>query len=331
MIDRRRFLLTSLAGALGGPLAAEAQARRTVPRIGFLSAQSGSDPQAQRGVGMFRQALREFGYVEGQSIAIEYRWAEAKPERLLDLAMELVRLRVDVIVTAGGVPPAQAAQRATKEIPIVATGVADPVAAGLVASLARPGANITGPSYISDQLVGKELELLREVVPTVTRVAVLWNPTNPGNTHQLRAAEAAAAALRLRLLPVEARGPKEIDKAFVAIVRERAGALLVLLDAVFYDRREMIADLAANNRVPAVYGYSVHAEAGGLMAFAASRSALNRDTAIYVDKILKGAKPGDLPVEQPTKFELVINLKTAKALGLTIPPTLLLRADQVIE
>ena len=329
-MDRRRFLLTSLAGAVAAPLAAEGQ-QGTVPRVGWLSAFPGSDPQVHRSVDFFRQALRDLGYVEGQSVAIGYRWAEGKSERLLDLATELVRLKVAVIVTSGGVPPAQAAQRATKAIPIVFTGPADPVAAGLVASLARPGGNITGPTLISDQLMGKGLELLREVVPNVTRVAVLWNPTNPGNTHQLRGAEAAAAASGVRLLPVEARAPAEIDRAFVAMARERAGALLVVLDVIFYDQRKRITALAAKNRLPAVYPYSVFAEAGGLMSYAASRSDLYRQTAVYVDKILKGAKPSDLPVEQPTKFELVINLKTAKALGLTIPPSLLGRADQVIE
>jgi putative ABC transport system substrate-binding protein len=299
--------------------------------VGRLSPFSDSDPQVRWGVDFFRQNLRDLGHVEGQSVAIEYRWAEGKSERLLHLATELVRLKVAVIVTSGGVPPAQAAQRATKTIPIVFSGPADPVAAGLVASLARPGGNITGPTFISDQLMGKGLELLREVVPQVTRVAVLWNPTNPGNAHQLRGAEAAAAASGVRLLPTEARAPAEIDTAFVAMARERAGALLVLLDNIFYDRRERITALAAKYRLPAVYPYSVFAEAGGLMSYAANRSDVNRQVAVYVDKILKGAKPGDLPVEQPTKFDLVINLKTAKALGLTIPPSLLARADQVIE
>jgi ABC-type uncharacterized transport system substrate-binding protein len=314
------------------PLTGKAQTAGKLPRVGVLSLQSQSDPQIQRALDVFQQALRDLGYVEGQSVSIEYRWAEGKSERLLDLAMELVRLNVDVIVTfGGGVPPAQAAQRATKAIPIIAPGTVDPVAAGLVASLARPGGNITGPSIISDQLVGKELELLREVVPKISRVAVLWNPANPGNALQLRSAEAAAPGLGVRLLPVEVRASREIDKAFAAMMREGVGALLVLLDAIFYDQRARIIDLAAKNRLPAVYGYSVFADAGGLMSYAASRSDLNRRVAVYVDKILKGAKPADLPVEQPTKFELVINLKTAKALGLTIPQSLLLRADQVIE
>jgi putative ABC transport system substrate-binding protein len=313
------------------PLAADAQLPSTTPRIGWLTTYSSSDPQAQRGVDFFRQAFRELGHVEGQSVTIEYRWAEGKPERLLDLATELVGLKVNVIVASGGVPPAQAARRATKEIPIVFTGPADPVAAGLVASLARPGGNITGPALISDQLVGKELELLREVVPKATRVAVLWNPSNPGNTHQLRGAEAAAGVLGVRLLPVEARGGGEIDRAFVAITRARVGALVVLLDAIFMDRRGRIAELAAKSRLPAVYEYSVFPEAGGLMSYAAGQADLYRQVAFYVDKILKGAKPADLPVEQPTKFELIINLKTAKALGLTIPQSVLARADQVIE
>ena len=327
----RRELLALLAATVGAPLAAGAQQAGITPRVGWLATYSRSDRQDQGGVDLFRQALRELGRVEGQSVTIEYRWAEGKSERLLDLAKELVRLKVDVIVASGGVPPAQAAQRATKEIPIIFVGPADPVAAGLVASLARPGGNITGPSLISDQLVGKGLELLKEVVPKLTRVAVLWNPTNPGNTHQLRGAEAAAVALGVRLLPVEARGPAEIDRAFVAMARERVRALLVVLDAIFIERRERIAELAAKSRLPAVYGYSLFPEARGLMSYAASRSGLIRQAAIYVDKILKGAKPPELPVEQPTKFELVINLKTAKALGLTIPQSVLGRADQVIE
>ena len=215
---------------------------------------------------MFRQALRDLGRVEGQSVAIEYRWAEGKSERLLDLATELVRLKVAVIVTHGGVPLAQAAQRATKAIPIVLSGAADPVGAGLVASLARPGGNISGPTLSSEQLMGKGLELLRKVVPNVTRVAVLWNPTNPGNTRQLREAEAAAAASGVRFLPVGVRAPAEIDSAFVAMARERAGALLVVMEVMFYDRRERITALAAKNRLPAVYPHSVFANAGGLMS-----------------------------------------------------------------
>ena len=226
---------------------------------------------------------------------------------------------------------AQAAKQSTQAIPIIMTGPADPVAAGLVASLARPGGNITGLAIISDELVGKELELLREVVPKVSRVAILWNPANPGDAPQLREAEVAARALRVRLQPLEARGPSEIDRAFAAMTRERAGALLVLLDPMLLTQRKRIADLAAKSRVPAVYGLRQHAEAGGLMSYGAYLRDISRRVASYVDKILKGAKPADLPVEQPTRFELVVNLKTARALGLTIPQTILLRANQVIQ
>jgi len=318
------------ASLLALPPVSDAQPAK-VPRVGFLLANSASNPQVQRALDVFRQTLRELGYVEGQSIAIEYRSAEGKPERLPELAAELVRSKVDVIVTGGGGPPAQAAQRATRVIPIVMSGVADPVAAGLVTSLARPGANITGPTGISDQLMGKQLELLREMVPKVTRVSVLWNPTNPGNIHQLREAEKAAGALGMRLHPVEVRRPGDVDTAFVAIKGQRAEALLVLLDVISYEQREKIADLAAQSRLPAVYGHSAFAEAGGLMSYAANSSDGPRGSAIYVDKILKGAKPADLPVEQPTRFELALNLRTAKALGITIPPSVLLRADQRME
>jgi len=229
VVTRRAFLGTLASGLFAAPLAAWAQPTGEVYRVGYLSALSGSGPQIQRPLDAFRQRLRELGYVEGQSIAIEYRWAEGKVEGLPALAAELVRLKVDVIVASGGLPVAQAAQQATKTIPIIMTGPADPVAAGLVASLARPGGNITGLAIISHELVGKELELLREVVPKVSRVAVLWNPTNPGNTLQLRAAVASAQALGVRLQSLEARGPGEIDRAFAAMTRERAGALLVLL------------------------------------------------------------------------------------------------------
>jgi putative ABC transport system substrate-binding protein len=298
-------------------------------RVGYLSPSSASDAQAQQGREIFRQQLRELGYVEGESITIEYRFAEGKYERLPRLAAELVDAKVDVIVTVAGVPPAQAAQRATRVIPIVLSGTVDPVAAGLVATLARPGGNITGPTIISEALLGKQLELLGEVVPKVSRVAVLSNPANPGNARQLRAA--AATASRLRLRPVEARDSNEIEQAFAAMTRHRADALIVLADAIFLGERERIVGLAAKHRLPAIYGLRTYSEAGGLMAYAASLPELRRQTAVYVSKILKGAKPADLPVEEPPKFELVINLRAANALGLTIPPSLLLRADQVIE
>ncbi|HEV2055927.1 MAG TPA: ABC transporter substrate-binding protein [Methylomirabilota bacterium] len=327
-MDRRTFL--SVLGFLAAPLAAEAQQPAKISRIGFLSPSSPSDPPMQHSLEVFRHGLGELGYVEGQNIAIESRWAEGKYDRLPGLAAELVRLKVDVIVTAA-VPAIRAAKEATSTIPIVMAVVVDPVATGLVASLARPGGNITGLSNMAPELVGKQLQMLKEVVPKASRVAVLWNPANPGNAPQLREAEAAARTLGVRLQPVEARDPNDFDGAFAAMIRQQAGALIVLLDVMFTDHRTRIADLAAKSRLPAVYGLSEHAEAGGLMAYSASRAALFRRAATYVDKILKGAKPADLPVERPTKFELVINLKTAKALGLTIPPSLLVRADRVIE
>jgi len=328
MMDRRVFISLVAGGLLAAPLAAEAQPAGKVPRVGVLSGGSPSDP-VPRGVDAVQQGLRELGYVEGQSIAIEYRWAEWKYERLPALAAELVRLKVDVIVATVAVA-IQAAKHATKAIPIVMVAN-DPVAAGFVASVARPGGNITGLSMMTPEVVAKQLELLREVVPKISRVAVLGNPANPGNAPQVRAAETAARALGVRLQPLEARGPSEIDRAFAAMTRERAGAFLVLLDPMLAGQREQIADLAAKGHLPAMYALRQHVEVGGLMAYGADIFDLFRRTAIYVDKILKGAKPADLPIEQPTKYELVINLKTAKVLGLTIPPSLLQRADQVIE
>ncbi len=307
---------------------AHAQPGGSVPRVGYLSPYSASDPQIQRGRDLFELALRELGYVEGQNVAIEYRWAEGKDERLPRLAAELVHSAVDVIVAAGGVPSARAAQQATRTIPIVLGGAVDPVGAGLVASLVRPGGNITGVSLIPDALVGKQLELLTEILPKASRVAVLWNPDNPGNARQLRAAEAVSG---LRLEPVGARSSAEIDKAFVTMAQQRPDGFVVLLDPFFVGERERIADLAIRNRLPGVYGWRIHADDRGLMAYGASHVELAKQTAYYVARILKGAKPADLPVAQPTKFELVINMRTAKALGLKIPQSVLLRADEIIE
>jgi len=313
---------------LVAPLSAEAQLVGKVPRVGLLLATSPSS-SGQRVVDEFRQGLRELGYVEGQTIAIEYRWAEGKEERFPDLASELVHLKVDVIVapTAAAV---RAAKHATNAIPIVMV-VNDPVAAGFVATVARPGGNVTGLSMMSPEVVGKQLELLRQVVPKISRVAVLANPANPGNAGQLRQAEVVAKALGMRLQPLGAQSPSEIDRAFAAMTRERAGALLVLLDPLLARQREHIADLAARSHLPAMYALRLHVEAGGLMAYGANFFGLYRRAAIYMDKILKGAKRGDLPIEQPTKFELVINMKAAKALGLTIPPSLLVQAGEVME
>ncbi len=323
-------LVTLSLGLLAPPLAVNAQQPVRVPRVGYLSLGPPSDPARQRTLEAFRQGLRELGYVEGQNIALEFRWAEGTYERLPDLAADLVRLKVDVIV-AVAVPAIQAAQEATRTIPIVMAVVIDPVATGLVASLARPGGNVTGLSIMAPELVGKQLELLKEVVPKVSRVALLWNPANAGNAPQLREAEVAARALGVRLQPLEARVPSEIDSAFAAMTRERAGALIVLADSMLFGQRTQIAGLAAKRRLPAVYGLRQHAEAGGLMAYGANILDSFRRAAAYVDKILKGAKPADLPVEQPTRFELVINLKTAKALGLTIPQTILMRATELIQ
>jgi len=325
----RRAFVTGLGAALAAPLAVEAQTGK-IARIGFLSPSSASDPGTPRRLGAFQQGLRELGYAEGATIVIESRWADGKYDQLPGLAAELVRLKVDVIVTYA--PPAiQAAKQATGTIPIVMAGIIDPVATGLVTSLARPGGNITGLSLMAPELVVKQLEILKTVVPEVSRVAVLGNPTNAGTSPQVRRAKDAAGPLSLRLQFLEARSVSEIDNAFAAMASERAGALVVLVDAMFLDHRVRIAEIAARHRLPAAYGLIDHAEAGGLMVYASSDIDRFRRAANFVDRILKGAKPADLPVEQPSKFELVINLKTAKALGLTIPPSVLLRADRVIE
>ena len=325
-------LIVLLAVAvLVGPLSCEAQQASSRPRIGFLATGSLSEPRIQRYLEAFRQGLRELGYVEGQNIAIEFRWAEGHYSRLPSLAAELVRLKVNVIV-AGGPPAMQAAKQATETIPMVMGAVADPVATGFVATLARPGGNITGLSLMHSELLAKQLELLlKEVLPKVSRVALLGNPVNPNYASLLRHAQDAAQALGLRLRPEEARDPSEIDSAFAAIIAERSGAVIVLVDTVFLDHRTRIADHAVRRRLPTVFGVSEFAEAGGLLAYGPSISDGWRRAATYVDKILKGAKAADLPVEQPATFELVINLKTAKALGLTIPQAVLQRADRVIQ
>ena len=304
--------LVVLAGSLlAAPLASDAQPPAKVPGVGYLSAGLPSEPIRQRFLEAFRQGLRVLGYDEGRYIAIEVRWAGEKFDRLPELAAELVRLKLDVLVASAS-PAIRAAKGVSGTIPIVMVNVVDPVATGFVASLARPGGNIAGLSMLAPELVGKQLELLREVVPKVSRIAVLWNPANPSNAPQLREAEVAPRALGVRLQPLEARGLKEIDSAFVAMARERAGALIVLADPVLASHRTRVAELAAKSRLPSVYWGRELVEAGGLMSYGSSLADLHRRAATYVDKILKGAKPADLPVEQPTKFELVINLKTAK-------------------
>jgi putative tryptophan/tyrosine transport system substrate-binding protein len=321
------LILSLLSASLG---TAAAQPAGKVPRIGYLSTGFATDPMRERLLEAFRQGLRELGYVEGQNIAIESRWTEDKDDRLPALAADLVRLKVDVIVASGGAAT-QAARQATRTIPIVMSQVNDPVGSGLVASLARPGGNVTGLTVMSPDLLGKQLQLLKEVVPTVSRVALLRNPDNPADTAILREAEAAAQALGVRLQTLEARNPPEIDSAFAAMTRERAGALLILPDSVFLSQRSQIAELAVKRRLPSIRQSRAFPEAGGLMSYGANYPDLSRRAATFVDKILKGAKPADLPVEQPTKFELVLNLKTAEALGLTLSPTLLFQADEVIR
>jgi putative tryptophan/tyrosine transport system substrate-binding protein len=326
-MDRREFIGTLAGGLLVSPLAAEAQQTAKVPRIGYLSANLAPNPHLREA---FRQGLRDLGYVEGRNLVIEYRDAEGKFERLPALAAELVALKVDVIL-AGGPLQARAAKQATKTIPIVFVG-SDAVTSGLVTSLARPGGNITGLSALTGELAGKRLELLTQAVPGVSRVAGLWQPGGARTEKDmLKGADLAARALGVRLQLVEARGPADIDRAFSDMSRARADALFVLATPMFFEERRRLVDLAAKSRLPAVYSLREYVDAGGLMAYGSNQADLFRGAATYVDKIFKGAKPADLPIEQPTKFELVINLKTAKALGLTIPQSLLQRADEVIQ
>jgi putative ABC transport system substrate-binding protein len=311
------------------PFLAVAQPVEQVRRIGML--RSGSAQEPDRSVEAFRQGLRDLGWAEGQNLVIAYRWAEGQDERLPALAAELVRLQVEVIV-AGGPPAIRAAQHATRTIPIVMTGTADPVGEGFVASLAQPGGNITGVSLLMAELPGKRLELLKELVPQSTRVAVVANPAFAVNTLYLRNLTVAAQALSLHLHVVEVHRADELDAAFAAITRAGADALMVLSDPALMDRLlGRVTDLAATHRLPAMYNWKMYVEAGGLMSYGPSLPERHRRAATYVDKILKGAMPAGLPVEQPTKFELIINLKTAKALGITVPPSLLLLADEVIQ
>ena len=307
---------------------AEAQQPKKVPRIGFLGASSASVLAAR--IEAFRQGLRDLGYVEGKNIVIEWRSAEGKLDRLPALAAELVRLKVDVIVTTGPAPT-RPAKEATSTIPIVMAFDNDPVGNGFVASLARPGGNITGLSTLAPEISGKQLEVLKEIVPRLSRVAVLGSSTTPGNAQSLKETELAAGAFGVKVQYLDVRDPKDIDTAFQATGKGRADAILVLTSPVFNPYRTEIADLAVKNRLPAIYSTPEFVEDGGLMTYGVSLTDLYRRAATYVDKILKGAKPVDLPVEQPTKFEFIINLKAAKQIGLTIPPNVLVRADRVIK
>jgi putative ABC transport system substrate-binding protein len=324
----RRETIVALVALGAVPLAAGAQPAAKVPRIGYLAANLANGPHMTEG---FRQGLRDLGYVEGRDVVIEFRDARGKLERLHALAAELVALKVDVIVV-GGTVTALAAKRASESIPVVFVSVVDPVTDGLVTSLARPGGNVTGLSALSPALVGKRVELLKEAVPGFSQIAVLFQPGALGERTERdlrREAEVAARALGVRLQFVETQGPDDFDRAFSNMRNARADALIVLGSTMLINERKRLVELAAKDRLPAVYGLREYVDAGGLMSYGPNNVDLSRRAATYVHRILKGAKPGDLPVEQPTEFELVINLKTAKALGLTIPPTLLQRAEVI--
>jgi len=324
-MNRHRGLLVGALVLCAWPISAEAQPSSRIPRIGIISAGSWPNPLTAA----FLKGLGELGWVEGQSIAIEYRWAEGRPDRYPVFAAELVRLKVDLIVAGGGERGAQAAKLATSTIPIVAPVTADPVGAGLVASLARPGGNVTGLSMQNTELSAKRLELLKEAFPKVTRVAVIHDPG--AGMEQVRTTEAAGRSLGLKLNVLKVDRPEDFEDAFKAAKRERADALVILASSVLNTHRRRLVDLAAKHRLVAVYEHRLFSDDGGLMSYGPDLQDMNRRAAIYVDKILRGAKPADLPIEQPTKFELVINLKTAKALGLTLPQSVLGRADEIIH
>ncbi len=328
---KRRDFIALLGGATAAsaawPLAASAQTPPKIPRVGYIA--SSSRTEASHRFEAFWQGLRELGYVEGQSIALEVRWAEGRNERIPELVAELVGLKMDVLVV-GSSAGALAVKKATGTIPIVMVA-ADPVGLGLVTSLARPGGNVTGLSYFNEALIAKRLQLLKELVPELARLAVLRNPIVAVHAIFWQETEVAARKLGVALQPLEVRGPEDFEAAFAAATRGNAQALIALDDALTLAHRPRIVALAASSRLPAMYGFREFPDEGGLMSYGPSFVVLHRRAATFVDKILKGAKPADLPVEQPTKFELVINRKAANALGLTVPPTLLAQADEVIE
>jgi putative tryptophan/tyrosine transport system substrate-binding protein len=331
MSNRRKWvgIVAVLAAiAICGAMA-EAQRPKKVWRIGFLS--SVSREQSAHLYAAFLEGLRDRGYIEGQNIIIESRWAEGKLEQLENLAAELVHLKVDLIVSTGGTVTAVAAKAATSTIPIVFTAGGDLVKVGLIESLARPGGNLTGLSLLTVELGAKRLELLRETLPKIHRVAVLGNPNNPAQKSMLKETQAAAKVMGLELQILEARGPEDFESVFSMMKKERASALLVLTDAMLYAERQKLVELAANTRIPAIYEFKEFVEIGGLMSYGTNIKDVYRRLAMYIDKIFKGAKPGDLPVEQPTNLDFYINLKTAKQIGLTIPPIVLTRADKVIR
>ena len=327
-MKRSLMLFLIVVATVAQGVSAEAQQPTKVARVGYLSGASLSAIRER--IEALRQGLRELGYVEGKNIVIEYRWAEGKPDRLPDLAAELVRLKVDIIVSAGpAVTPHF--KEATKTIPIVMAQDNDPVGNGFVASLARPGGNITGLATLARELSGKQQELLKEIIPKLSRVAVLGSSIEPGNSQTLKEIELAAEALKVKIQYLDIHGREDIEPAFQAARKGRAGAALVLVSTIFNSNRRQVVELAVKSQLPAVFYSAEYVELGGLMAYGPSYTDLYRRVATYVDKILKGVKPAELPVEQPTKFELVINLKTAKQIGLTIPPNVLARADKVIK
>jgi putative ABC transport system substrate-binding protein len=306
----------------------EAQQPKKVPRIGYLDA--GSPATTGHRVEAFMQGLRDLGYVEGQNIVIEYRWAEGKLESLPAFVADFVRLKVDVIVSSA-TPAIRSAKEQTSAIPVVMAGVTDPVGNGFVGSLARPGGNITGLTHIAPDLTGKRLELLKEVVPRLSRVGVLWNPNQPGQSLAYKESQVAAQMLKLTLISMEARNQEDLERLLSGLGKERPQALFELPDPLIFVNRELVAEFAMKQRLPAMYSFREYVDAGGLMSYGTSFPNLFHRAATYVDKILKGTKPAELPVEQPTKFELIINLKSAKQIGLTIPPNVLARADRVIK
>jgi len=326
---RRRRVLIAAGALLCGSLVAEAQQAPKVYRVGYLG-NSGSTPQGLAIREAFRQGLRERGWVEGSNILIEYRWAEGKFDRLHELAAELVGLRPDVLFAPSSIQ-VEAARKATATIPIVFAIHADPVGSGHVASLRRPGGNITGLALMQSEFTAKGLELLIQAVPRATRIAVLWHPATPSHGPGMQAVNSAASALRIRVQSLPVRSPDDFEDAFSAMVRERADAVLVIAGSPFFTTPHQLAELAVKHRLPTMFGARMHAEAGGLMSYAADYEDQVRRSATYVDKILKGANPADLPIEQAAKFELVINLKTAKALAITIPQSILTRASKVIQ
>jgi putative tryptophan/tyrosine transport system substrate-binding protein len=327
-MERRAFITMVGGSMLAGPLTAEAQQAGKIYRIGMLETTSMTLNAAN--LDAFRQGLRELGYVEGRNFMIEYRSADGRRERFPELATELVRLKVDVILTRG-TPAVMAAKNATGTIPVVMAASGDPLLSGVVAGLARPGGNVTGLSAIVVEVTGKRLQLLREVVPGVSRIASLLDMGNPNNALQWKETEIVAQSLGVQPQLLDVRKPGDFGGAFDAAIRQRAGAMVVGIDALTQANHRLIIDLAAKHRLPAIYATREFVDAGGLVAYGVSYPHLYHRAATYVDKILKGAKPADLPVEQPTKLEFVINLKTAKTLGLTIPPSMLARADEVIE